>query len=147
MAKSIAVVITALAATLVPLQAAMNSALGRRIGTLPSSAFSFVTGAVILIALAFMFGEGASRLGDVRGLPWYYLLGGALGAIYVTTILVTVRTLGAGALTACIVAGQLTMSVIVDRFGLLGIERHGLSALRMVGIALLAVGTFFVVRF
>lgn len=147
MAKGLAVAITALAGMLVPLQAAMNSTLGRRIGTVPASAFSFATGTAILLVVAFVFGEGASKLGEIRGLQWYYLLGGALGAVYVTVILVTVRTLGAGALTACIIAGQLTMSVVVDRLGLLGIQQHGLSAARLGGIALLAAGTFLVVRY
>ena len=39
---------------------------------------------------------------------WYYLIGGLLGAAYVTTVLLTVRTLGAGGVTAATVAGQLT---------------------------------------
>ena len=146
MAKGLAVTVTALAATFVPLQAAMNSTLGKRIGTLPASAFSFITGAVILVVLALLFGEGFTKVGEMRHVEWYYLLGGLLGAAYVTVILVTVRTLGAGALTACIVAGQLTMSVIVDRFGLLGIEQQGLSVARLAGIALLAAGTFLVVK-
>ena len=53
---------------------------------------------------------------------WYYLIGGVLGAAYVTTVLLTVRTLGAGGVTAATVAGQLTMSVIIDRLGFLGLD-------------------------
>jgi bacterial/archaeal transporter family-2 protein len=145
--KSLAVPLAAIAGALAALQAPINATLGRRIGSLPASAFSFAVGTFILVVLAFIFGEGVSRLGQVRGLQWYYLLGGALGAFYVTTLLVTVRTLGAGALTACVIAGQLAMSVVVDRFGLLGIEKHSLSAPRIAGLALLAAGTFLVVRY
>ena len=46
-----------------------------------------------------------------------YLLGGVLGAVYVTTVLMTVRDLGAGGVTAATIAGQLTMSVLIDRAG------------------------------
>jgi transporter family-2 protein len=64
----------------------------------------------------------------------------------VTTALVTVRSLGAGGVTAATIAGQLATAVVVDHFGLLGVERQPVTALRLVGIALLAGGVFLVVR-
>ena len=57
------------------------------------------------------------RLAKAADVSWYYLIGGVLGAAYVTTVLLTVRTLGAGGVTAATVAGQLTMSVVIDRIG------------------------------
>ena len=59
---------------------------------------------------------------------------------------VTVRTLGAGGVTAATIAGQLTMSVIVDQFGLLGVARDPTTAPKVLGLVLLAAGTFLVVR-
>ena len=64
--------------------------------------------------------------------------------MYVTCALIAVRTLGAGGVTAATIAGQLTMSVIIDRAGLLGLEQRGLDVGRVVGIALLAAGTYLV---
>jgi bacterial/archaeal transporter family-2 protein len=69
-----------------------------------------------------------------------------LGAAYVTSVLVTVRALGAGAVVAATIAGQLTMSVIIDQFGLLGVEKDPVNAMKLAGILLLAGGTFLVVR-
>ncbi|MBA3301535.1 MAG: DMT family transporter, partial [Thermoleophilaceae bacterium] len=86
------------------------------------------------------------EVGEAKTLPWYYLLGGVLGAVYVTTALVSVQTLGAGGVTAATIAGQLTASVVVDRFGLLGLDERPLSWQRVVGVALLAAGVFLVVR-
>ncbi len=77
---------------------------------------------------------------------WYYLTGGLLGAAYVTTVLVTVRSLGAGGVVAATVAGQLTLGMIVDQFGLLGVEKSPITALKVVGVLLLAAGTFLIVR-
>jgi transporter family-2 protein len=82
----------------------------------------------------------------VRSVAWYYLLGGVLGAAYVTTVLVTVRTLGAGGVTAATIAGQLSLSLVVDQLGILGVHKHPITALRLLGVVLLAAGTFLIVR-
>jgi transporter family-2 protein len=91
----------------------------------------------------------AGGFGDVSNaadLRWYYLTGGLLGAAYVTTVLLSVRELGAGGVTAATIAGQLTLSVFLDRAGVLGLDERGLTAQRLFGIALLAAGTVLIVR-
>ena len=62
------------------------------------------------------------------------------------TVLVTVSTIGAGAVAAATVTGQLTASVVIDRLGILGLEQQPLSAERLIGVALLLAGTFLCVR-
>jgi transporter family-2 protein len=64
----------------------------------------------------------------------------------VLTTLVTVRELGAGGLTVALIAGQLTLSVVFDRMGVLGLEERAITWDKIAGIALLAAGTFLVVR-
>jgi transporter family-2 protein len=145
--KNLAVGLTAICGGLIALQAPINSTLGKRIGTLPAASVSFAIGTVVLIALALLFGGGFGRLGEARHLTWYYLMGGVLGAAYVTTVLVTVRSLGAGGVTAATIAGQLTAAVVVDQLGILGVEKQVITAPRIAGIALLAAGTFLVVRY
>jgi transporter family-2 protein len=98
------------------------------------------------VALVFVSGEGFGRLGEVGGLSWYYLIGGLLGAVYVTTVLISVRTLGAGGVTAATIAGQLTLSVVLDQLGVLGLAQREITPARMVGVALLAAGVVLVVR-
>jgi transporter family-2 protein len=140
-----AVLITALVGGLIALQAPINSMLGKSIGTFQAAFVSFTVGTVALCGIALASG-GLGSVGEVRSLPWHYLIGGLLGAAYVTCVLVTVRTLGAGGITAATIAGQLTMSVIVDRFGWLGVEKDPIDASKLAGVALLAAGTFLIVR-
>jgi transporter family-2 protein len=64
----------------------------------------------------------------------------------VTVALIAVRTLGASGLTAVVITGQLVISVAIDRFGLLGVERQPIGAQRVLGLVLLAVGVVLVVR-
>ena len=146
MDKWIPVLATCAAGSLVAMQAPINSKLGKTVGTFPAASVSFAIGLAVLLAISLLFAGGLGDVGEARHLSWYYLLGGVLGAAYVTTVLLTVRTLGAGGVTAATIAGQLTMSVVLDRLGVLGLEKHGLTAQRLTGIALLAAGVFLIVR-
>ena len=146
MEKWLPVLTTVVAGGLVAMQAPINSKLGKTIGTFPAASVSFAIGLMLLVAIAVAAGGGFGRLGEVRHLEWYYLSGGVLGAAYVTTVLLTVRTIGAGGVAAATIAGQLTMSVALDRLGILGLEQRGLSVARMIGVGLLAAGVFLIVR-
>jgi bacterial/archaeal transporter family-2 protein len=64
----------------------------------------------------------------------------------VVTTLITVRELGAGGVTAALVTGQLALSVVVDRLGVLGLEERAITWEKLLGIALLALGTVLIVR-
>ena len=92
---------------LIALQAPINSGLGRATGTLPAAAISFSVGTILLIGIVLVSGQ-ASQVSGAADVRLHYLIGGLLGAAYVTTVLLTVRTLGAGGVTAATVAGQLT---------------------------------------
>jgi transporter family-2 protein len=144
--RLIAFVVMVLAGALVAMQAPINSALGRAAGSFQAAAWSFTVGLVALLCLAALTG-GIGTPGRARELEWYYLVGGGLiGATYVTSVLVMVRTLGAGGVTAATIAGQLSMSVVLDHFGLLGLERSPLTAVKLVGVGLLVLGTLLIVR-
>lgn len=145
MDKGLAVILTAAAGGLVALQAPINSKLGKAIGTFPASTISFAVGLMLLFAIVVVAGD-AERLAEARHVTWWYLLGGALGAAYVTTVLVSVRTLGAGGVTAATIAGQLTLSLIVDQMGWLGVTKQPITALKLLGVAMLASGVYLVVR-
>jgi transporter family-2 protein len=130
---------------LIALQAPINSGLGRATGTMPAAAISFTVGTILLVGIVLVSGDvgKVSGAGDVR---WHYLIGGLLGAAYVTTVLVTVRTLGAGGVTAATVAGQLTTSVLIDRLGVLGLDETPITFGRIIGVLLLFAGTWLVIK-
>jgi transporter family-2 protein len=136
---------TACVGGLIALQAPINSHLGKATGTFPAALISFSIGTIVLLGIVIVTGHlnEMSGIGHVR---WYYLLGGVLGAAYVTTVLLTVRTLGAGGVTAATVAGQLSAAMVIDRLGVLGLEKTPITAVRLMGVALLFAGTLLVTR-
>ena len=146
MEKWLPVLATVVAGGLVALQAPINSTLGKSVGTFAAASVSFAIGLSVLVAITLLAAGGFGNVSEAGELRWYYLTGGLLGAAYVTTVLLTVRELGAGGVTAATIAGQLTMSVLIDRAGVLGLEARGLTVDRLLGIALLAAGTFLMVR-
>ena len=137
---------TVFAGGLIAMQAPINSMLGKSVGTFAAASVSFVVGTVALVMITLLVGGGFGDLGEARHLSWYYLMGGLLGAVYVTTALVAVRELGAGGVTAATIAGQLTLSVVLDQLGILGLAQREITPARVVGVALLAAGVVLVVR-
>jgi len=144
--RGLAVVVGIGAGCLVGMQAPINSRLGKTVGSLQAATFSFLIGTAVLLLIAAFVRGGLGSLGQVREVPWWALVGGLLGAVYVTVALIAVRSLGASGLTAVVIAGQLAISVAIDRFGLFGLARQHIDASRIVGLALLAVGVALVVR-
>lgn len=145
MSREAAVIATVAAGALVGLQAPINSTLGRTVGTLTGAALAFVLGTVVLVAVAVAV-EGFRPLRPAFGLPPYYLTGSVIAAVYVVVALLSVRVLGGGGVTAATISGQITASLVVDRLGVLGVEPRPLSTGRLVGVGLLLVGTYLVVR-
>jgi transporter family-2 protein len=127
------------------MQAPINSKLGKAVGTFAAASISFLIGTAVLLAISAVRSSDV-HLSGVSGLAWYYLIGGLLGAAYVTSVLVTVRTLGAGGVTAATIAGQLSTAVVLDRLGAFGLPEKPVTVGRVVGVALLAAGVFLVVR-
>ena len=144
MTKGIALALSAFAGMLVAMQPPINSKLGHAAGTFAAATISFLVGTIVLVLVTVV--AGGAHLGGLRGVPWWYFAGGFIGAVFVASSLVTVRTLGAAGVVAATIAGQLTGSVVIDRFGLLGLSKQPLTFTRVLGIAFLAVGVFLVVR-
>jgi transporter family-2 protein len=141
----VAALATAVVGGMIALQAPINSGLGKAVGTLPAAAISFTVGTILLVGIVAVSGQ-LDNISEAANVRWYYLLGGVLGAAYVTTVLLTVRTLGAGGVTAATVAGQLTASLVIDRIGFLGLDETPITLGRVIGVALLITGTVLVIR-
>ena len=145
MDRGIAVFLMAAVGALIALQPAVNAGLGRATGNMAAALVSFAVGTLLLAVLVGLSGQ-ASGLGSTFDVPWYYLLGGVLGAAYVFTALVTVSSIGAGGVAAATITGQLTASVVLDRLGVLGLDEVPITLERVLGVVLLLVGTYLIVR-
>jgi bacterial/archaeal transporter family-2 protein len=128
-------------------QVGINATLRHGLGTPVAAALmSFLVGSLALAL--FLLATRAPWPGRIQMLaaPWWAWLGGLLGAFYVVSTIIVGPRLGAAAMLALIVLGQLSASLLVDHYGWLGFARHPLTPLRLAGAALLFGGVLLIVR-
>lgn len=82
----------------------------------------------------------------VSAVPLWAWAGGLLGAFYVASTIIVGPRLGAAALLALSVLGQLLASIVVDHYGWLGFPQHSISLARILGAVLLFGGVLLIVR-
>jgi transporter family-2 protein len=135
-----------LAGAFVAVQAPVNAELARGLGsTIAAATVSFLAGAIVLGILTFAFSRAQGTVIDWRvPAPWLFIVGGCLGAVYVTSTIILIPRLGAAALMAFLVAGQLIAGMVIDRIGLLGVAVREISVGRIAGALLLVTGAVMV---
>jgi transporter family-2 protein len=132
----------------VPTQAGINARLNLFTQSpVISAGISFAVGTLVLAVYALVLRIGLPPLGAAAGHPWWIWGGGALGAFFVSAVIVLAVKLGATAMVALVLAGQLIMSIVLDHFGALGYPIHPINGWRLVGVGLLMVGAYLIKRF
>jgi transporter family-2 protein len=145
--KELALLITVAAGGVVAAQAPANNVISHKLGDLGAVTVNFIAGTVLVLFVAFAFEGGFHIDHGVETPAWYYwILGGFGGVAIVLATLVAVRKLGAGGVTAAVIAGQLSLSVVLDRLGVLGLDERVITWEKVLGIALLAAGTVLIVQ-
>jgi transporter family-2 protein len=145
MDRATALILALAVGVLVAFQPPANSALGHHISDLGATLVSLSMSFLIIAVLLFVVGH-PGRLSGLSAFRPEYALGGIAGAAVVGVSLIAVRPLGAGGVTAALVAGQLIASVLIDRLGLLGVQRLPITAGRVAGVALVIVGAALITR-
>jgi transporter family-2 protein len=141
----VAFILTLGAGTLVGIQPAANAALSEHVGDFGAAFVSIAVSATIIGVLLLVAGH-PGRLGGLAHISPEQLLGGLGGAAVVTIGLIAVRPLGAGGVVALLVAAQMIISVVADRFSWFGLHHVGIGFGRVAGVALVIAGTLLVTR-
>ncbi|HUO69579.1 MAG TPA: DMT family transporter [Solirubrobacteraceae bacterium] len=145
MSRGVAIICALAAGGLVALQPPANAMLARHVSDLGAAFVSLAISLVIIGVLLLVAGH-PGRLAQFGGFRFAYLLGGIAGAAVVGVSLVAVRPLGAGGLIALLVAAQLVVSVLADRFGWFDLPVVAIGPGRVLGLALVIGGTVLITR-
>jgi transporter family-2 protein len=145
MSRTVAVVLTLAAGLVVGLQPPANAALSRHVGDLGAALVSIAISMAIIGGLLLAVGD-PGRLAGLSSIRPEQALGGIGGAAVVAISLIAVRPLGAGAVVALLIAGQLIVAVLADRLGWFGLHQVDISVARILGLLLVVAGTILVTR-
>jgi transporter family-2 protein len=113
---------------------------GGRVGVLEALAFSTAIQLVVSLAVLVAARGGIGGLRHIGTTPAWMWIGGLMGFTVVTSITFAQPRIGATAVIGILIAGQLVMGAVIDRFGLFGVDQIGISPARAVGIGLLGIG-------
>lgn len=125
----------------IPMLAALNAALGGRLGS-PAAAAVVLFVVALTSALVVFAATGAQGLNRITEAPKHLLLGGVFIAFYVISVTFIAPQFGVGNAVFFVLLGQLISAAAIDHFGLFGAQTTTITAARLGGIALMAAGVW-----
>lgn len=138
--KIIWIVLAFLSGAFLPIQAGMNSKLGKAAeNPVYASMLSFLVGIVGIIVYILITRQTVSWAG-VKEAPAYAWVGGLLGAFYVTVIILAFPKLGPGLTFGLVVAGQMIVSVLLEHYNILVTQQNPVNYMKILGITLVIAG-------
>jgi bacterial/archaeal transporter family-2 protein len=138
--------LTFVAGAVLPLQTGINGQLARHVGgAIPAAMLSFIVGTVVLITLTLALRQMPS-VAAIKSAETWQLAGGLLGAFFLATAAMAGPRIGALLFIALVLAGQLTMAVLLDHFGWAGFRESPISPGKIAGLLLIIAGVWFIQR-
>lgn len=130
-------------------QAPINAQLGKNLGLpIAAAGVSFVAGAVMLWAIALIFAQTKGiAINFGAPAPWTFVAGGVLGAFYVFSNIMLTPMIGAAAVMALSVTGQLLAGLALDKVGFMGMAVREISLGRVAGALMLVAGAVMIRAF
>ena len=107
---------------------------------------SFVVGAITLALVLSVSSERFPSIADLRDTPKGLMIGGALGAVYVTSVLLIIPRIGVANTLVAVVVGQVVVALALDHFGVLGLPIRPVTLTRAFGAGTVVLGLYLVQR-
>src|SRR5215813_10930271 len=122
----------------VAFQGATNQGLLKSVGIGPALVVNTV---VVLIGVAGLWlATGAKTTFFPASASWTLYLGGVFGFIIIVAAVLVFPRLGAAYAIALMVCGQCLAAMIIDQYGLLGMEKNPATLQRVIGVLLVVGG-------
>lgn len=143
-ATILAIVAAVFVGAAVTFQPLINAKLAGHVGGATYAALiSFLAGVAVLLVVnaAVLARTGPPRMDALSSIPPYlFVAGGALGAFFVTASIFGAPQLGTAMWFSLIIAAQLLTSLVIDQFGLFGVEQRPINWPRVLGVLFLIAG-------
>jgi len=145
--KAFWIIIALVSGAFLPIQAGLNSRLGKSIESpVYASLISFMVGVFALLIYIAITRQHMSWAG-IKTVPAYAWMGGVLGAFYVTAIILAFPKIGPALTFGLVVAGQMVMAMLLDHFNVLVAQQHDINIWRVLGVLLIVMGVIIIRKF
>ncbi|AHG85615.1 Integral membrane protein [Bibersteinia trehalosi USDA-ARS-USMARC-190] len=124
-------------------QTAINGELGRQLHSATYAATISMLGGMLSISLIVLFYKGNFShltLAVGKGKPYWIWFGGILGAIYISVGAWLVQIVGTGGTVVLMLCGLISMSLLIDKFGWLGVTKKVVQKIQLLGLFMLLSG-------
>jgi transporter family-2 protein len=143
---ALAVAVTLTAGLAGAVQAAVMGELGERVGIAPAVAFSVLVSMGFALVVLVVWERSFAGFREAAQQPAWLWLGGLMSVFIVLAITIAAPRIGVAAAIGLVIAGNLVMAAVIDRWGLLGQDEIPITWHRVVGLALLAAGSALLLR-
>lgn len=142
------ILIALLAGAMMPTQAATNNKMAAFVESpLLAALISFFVGTIALFLIVLFSGVPLANLLAAKNAPVVAWAGGLLGAFFVFSAVTLVPRIGVAATFSLFIAGQMIITLIIDHFGLLGVEVRPVNWQRIAGILLITGGVVLIRKY
>ena len=136
----ISLLLALLSGALMAVQGSMNTALSKVIGLLETTFVVHMIGTAVVIILLFALQMGKGNLHAISDVPWYLYLGGVISVGIIYLVAASISEVGVANATTAIIVGQVATAIIIDHFGVFGLERIPYGWNQLVGLVFLVFG-------
>lgn len=145
MSNLIYIVFAVMMGAAISTQPPINASMARVLGSpLLAATVSIAISLGLVLALWFSWGKSGGDIAAVRSLPWWAVVGGVVGALFVAGSLVAAPVLGVALFFVCVLVGQLLGSSVIDQTGAFGLDVKPMNPMKLIGIFLVVVGAVLV---
>ncbi|MCW3147075.1 DMT family transporter [Stutzerimonas stutzeri] len=135
-----------IAGAFLPVQAGINGQVARHLTSVMGAALlSFAVGTLALLCLV-LVQRDLPALQTLKSLSWWHWSGGLLGAFFIATAAFAAPRTGALLFMALVLAGQLSIALLLDHFGWAGFRQAPVSGGKIAGLLLIFAGVWLIQR-
>ncbi len=142
--KLIYIALTLFAGMIVTFQGPINGALGKVLKPELATFWSFLSGTIIIAIYLVVKKETIPTIEEILKIPRLYLIGGVIGVLYVFLITLLIPKLGSANTIFLIILSQMLTALIIDHFGLIGVEVKSINIYKIIGFLFMFLGVFLI---
>jgi transporter family-2 protein len=136
--KLLLAALAVVAGVAVAFQGATNQGLLKSAGIGPALVINTII--VLIGTIGLWLATGMQTTFFPAGAPWTLYLGGVFGFVIIAAAVLVFPRLGAAYAVALMVCGQCVAAMVIDHYGLMGMEKSPATLLRAIGVALVVCG-------